>query len=56
MQCVRELFEAAVSKDPPFGIGKSALSRAHYAMDFMIKWDTDASGKLYPPDTVDTLR
>ena len=44
MQVIRELFEAVVSKDPPYGVPHYPQSRAHYAMDFMLKWDTASNG------------
>lgn len=46
----RETFEAAVSKDPPAGIGHSPQSRAMYAADLMLSWDGgDASCKRPQP-------
>ncbi|XP_032804901.2 tubulin--tyrosine ligase-like protein 12 isoform X1 [Petromyzon marinus] len=39
-----ELFQAAVIKPAPYGIGHYPQSRAFYAIDLMLKWDTDANG------------
>ncbi|KAF6032835.1 TTLL12 [Bugula neritina] len=44
LQCIRELLEAVSSKDPPFGMPSYPQSRAHYALDFMIKWDVNSNG------------
>lgn len=41
---LRELFEAAVSKPPPQGIGDSPYSRAMYAVDLLLKWDERPEG------------
>lgn len=41
----RELFGAACSKGPPFGIPPSPQSRSMYAVDLMLDWDTTDSGK-----------
>lgn len=41
----RELFEAAVSKPSPRGIPPSPQSRAMYAVDLLLKWDTNNTGK-----------
>ncbi|XP_013135761.1 PREDICTED: tubulin--tyrosine ligase-like protein 12 [Papilio polytes] len=38
-----ELFTAATSKQPPFGIAKSPQSRAVYAADLMLSWDAKES-------------
>jgi len=46
LQCIRELLEAVSSKDPPFGMPSYPQSRAHYALDFMIKWDVNSNGKF----------
>ncbi|XP_063784997.1 tubulin--tyrosine ligase-like protein 12 [Pseudophryne corroboree] len=40
-----ELFRAAASKPAPLGIGNYPSSRAIYAIDLMLKWDTDGEGK-----------
>ncbi|XP_064613317.1 tubulin--tyrosine ligase-like protein 12 [Liolophura sinensis] len=40
----RELFEAAVSKPSPRGIPPSPQSRAMYAVDLLLKWDTNNTG------------
>ncbi|XP_067947281.1 tubulin--tyrosine ligase-like protein 12 [Watersipora subatra] len=45
MQCLKELFEAATSKDPPYGVPNYGQSRALYAIDIMLKWDTDSKGQ-----------
>ncbi|XP_068619186.1 tubulin--tyrosine ligase-like protein 12 [Battus philenor] len=42
-----ELFTAATSKEPPCGIGKSPQSRALYAADIILSWDTCKS-KIQP--------
>ncbi|XP_038067385.1 tubulin--tyrosine ligase-like protein 12 [Patiria miniata] len=42
---IREFFQAAVSKPPPRGITHCPWSRAVYALDIMLKWDTDDTGK-----------
>ncbi|XP_040201761.1 tubulin--tyrosine ligase-like protein 12 [Rana temporaria] len=41
----RELFQAACSKPAPLGICDYPLSRAIYAIDLMLKWETDQKGK-----------
>ena len=46
MQCLKELFEAASSKDAPYGIPNYPQARAFYAVDLMLKWDTDSEGRL----------
>lgn len=40
-----ELFQAAAARPAPYGICEYASSRAVYAIDLMLKWDTNASGK-----------
>ncbi|XP_066446461.1 tubulin--tyrosine ligase-like protein 12 [Eleutherodactylus coqui] len=40
-----ELFRAATSKPAPLGICDYQSSRAIYAIDLMLKWDTDTAGK-----------
>ncbi|CAN2387258.1 Tubulin--tyrosine ligase-like protein 12 [Pristimantis euphronides] len=40
-----ELFQAATSKPAPLGICDYQCSRAMYAIDLMLKWDTDSAGK-----------
>ncbi|GCC18244.1 hypothetical protein chiPu_0017860 [Chiloscyllium punctatum] len=40
-----ELFQVATAKDAPFGICNYSSSRAIYAIDLMLKWDTDSDGK-----------
>lgn len=40
-QAFKELFQAAVSKPPPCGIGRSPQSRAVYAADVMLAWEND---------------
>ncbi|XP_060695896.1 tubulin--tyrosine ligase-like protein 12 [Hemiscyllium ocellatum] len=40
-----ELFQVATAKDAPFGICNYPSSRAIYAIDLMLKWDTDSDGK-----------
>ncbi|XP_022084895.1 tubulin--tyrosine ligase-like protein 12 isoform X2 [Acanthaster planci] len=42
---IQEFFQAAVSKPPPRGITHCPWSRAMYALDIMLKWDTDSAGK-----------
>ncbi|OCT88065.1 tubulin--tyrosine ligase-like protein 12 isoform X1 [Xenopus laevis] len=44
-KCFRELFQVAASKPAPYGICDYSSSRAIYAIDLMLKWDTDAQGK-----------
>uniref|UniRef100_A0A803K6H5 Tubulin tyrosine ligase-like 12 n=1 Tax=Xenopus tropicalis TaxID=8364 RepID=A0A803K6H5_XENTR len=44
-KCFRELFEAAASKPAPYGICNYPSSRAMYAIDLMLKWETDTEGK-----------
>ncbi|XP_068134259.1 tubulin--tyrosine ligase-like protein 12 [Hyperolius riggenbachi] len=41
----RELFQAACSKPAPLGICDYPSSRAIYAIDSMLKWDTDQEGR-----------
>ncbi|XP_069484227.1 tubulin--tyrosine ligase-like protein 12 [Ambystoma mexicanum] len=45
-----ELFQAAAARPAPFGICHYPSSRAVYAIDLMLKWDTERSGKrtMYP--------
>ncbi|CAH2278360.1 tubulin--tyrosine ligase 12 [Pelobates cultripes] len=40
-----ELFQVASSKPAPYGICDYPSSRAVYAIDLMLKWDTDSDGK-----------
>ncbi|KAK7485192.1 hypothetical protein BaRGS_00023602 [Batillaria attramentaria] len=40
----KELFQAAVSKPPPAGIGHTDQSRAMYAADLLLKWDQTPNG------------
>ncbi|XP_051886251.1 tubulin--tyrosine ligase-like protein 12 [Pristis pectinata] len=40
-----ELFQVATAKPAPFGICNYPSSRAIYAIDLMLKWDTDGDGK-----------
>ena len=42
---LRRVFEGAVSRPPPAGIGHSAQSGAMYATDLMLDWETDQDGK-----------
>uniref|UniRef100_A0A8C4X0P8 Tubulin tyrosine ligase-like family, member 12 n=1 Tax=Eptatretus burgeri TaxID=7764 RepID=A0A8C4X0P8_EPTBU len=44
-QAIVELFRAATSKPPPMGICPYPQSRAVYAVDLMLKWESDAEGK-----------
>lgn len=44
---IRELFEAAVSKPPPMGIGHNPQSRALYAIDLLLKWDDTNEGNCF---------
>lgn len=44
MQCILELFEAVISREPPYGLPHYPQSRAHYGVDIILKWDTDAQG------------
>ncbi|XP_038206579.1 tubulin--tyrosine ligase-like protein 12 [Zerene cesonia] len=46
---IKELFMAATSKPPPFGIGKSPQSRALYAADIMLSWHECNGRKLIQP-------
>ncbi|GCB68565.1 hypothetical protein scyTo_0000909 [Scyliorhinus torazame] len=41
-----ELFQVATAKPAPFGVCNYPSSRAIYAIDLMLKWDTDSDGKL----------
>ncbi|KAI8791781.1 tubulin--tyrosine ligase protein 12 [Biomphalaria glabrata] len=41
---IKELFQAATKLPAPQGIGRSPQSRAMYAVDLMLAWDTDSSG------------
>ena len=41
----RELFEAASSKPSPCGISPSPQSRAMYAIDLLLKWNTNNKGE-----------
>ncbi|CAB3983883.1 tubulin--tyrosine ligase 12 [Paramuricea clavata] len=45
---IKELFEAATSEPPPKGIGHCKMSRAYYALDFMLKWADDGSKTMQP--------
>lgn len=40
-EMLKELFECATSKPPPCGIADSKQSRALYAADIMLAWETD---------------
>ncbi|KAH9525039.1 Tubulin--tyrosine ligase-like protein 12 [Bulinus truncatus] len=42
---IKELFQAATSLPAPQGIGDSPQSRAMYAVDLMLAWDTNPSGE-----------
>ncbi|XP_034993736.1 tubulin--tyrosine ligase-like protein 12 [Zootoca vivipara] len=42
-----ELFQAACAKPAPFGICDYPSSRAVYAIDLMLKWDTSSTGKRF---------
>ncbi|KAJ8898299.1 hypothetical protein PR048_003659 [Dryococelus australis] len=44
MGMLREVLEAAASKQPPCGIGQCPHSRALYAADIMLAWRTDSDG------------
>ncbi|KAM4748472.1 tubulin--tyrosine ligase-like protein 12 [Rhinophrynus dorsalis] len=44
-KCFEELFKVASSKPAPYGICDYPSSRAIYAIDLMLKWDTDSEGK-----------
>ena len=41
----KSLFEGATKLAPPAGIGHNPQSRAMYASDLMLEWQTDSSGK-----------
>ncbi|XP_019620968.1 PREDICTED: tubulin--tyrosine ligase-like protein 12 [Branchiostoma belcheri] len=41
----RELFESAVSREPPCGIGHYPMSRSIYAIDLMLKWKRGEQGE-----------
>ncbi|XP_028414241.1 tubulin--tyrosine ligase-like protein 12 [Dendronephthya gigantea] len=45
---IKELFEAATSELPPKGIGHCKMSRAYYALDFMLKWKDKGSERMQP--------
>ena len=45
---IKELFEAAILEAPPKGIGHCKMSRAYYALDFMLKWADDGSETMQP--------
>ncbi|XP_059147124.1 tubulin--tyrosine ligase-like protein 12 [Physella acuta] len=44
LQMFKELFEAATSEPAPCGIAPSPQSRAMYAVDLMLEWETTAAG------------
>ncbi|XP_043943114.1 tubulin--tyrosine ligase-like protein 12 [Protopterus annectens] len=44
-KAINDLFQAATSKPAPFGICNYPLSRAVYAVDLMLKWDTTMEGR-----------
>nr|XP_033324359.1 tubulin--tyrosine ligase-like protein 12 [Megalopta genalis] len=44
-QMLREVFEAAVSVNPPKGIAENPQSRAVYAADLMLEWGKDKLGR-----------
>ncbi|CAG4957430.1 unnamed protein product [Colias eurytheme] len=46
---IKELFMAATSKPPPFGIAKSPQSRALYAADIMLSWHECNGKKIMQP-------
>jgi len=41
---IKSVFKSAVAKPPPCGIADSPQSRAMYATDLMLSWDTDCDG------------
>ncbi|XP_035662908.1 tubulin--tyrosine ligase-like protein 12 isoform X2 [Branchiostoma floridae] len=41
----RELFESAVSREAPYGIGHYPMARSLYAIDLMLKWDKNEQGE-----------
>ncbi|KAJ3612109.1 hypothetical protein NHX12_020386 [Muraenolepis orangiensis] len=40
-----ELFQLATSRPPPYGLGSYSSSRAIYAVDLMLKWETGPGGE-----------
>uniref|UniRef100_A0A8C5MRD1 Tubulin tyrosine ligase like 12 n=1 Tax=Leptobrachium leishanense TaxID=445787 RepID=A0A8C5MRD1_9ANUR len=46
-ECFRELFQVASSRPAPYGICAYPSSRAIYAIDLMLKWDTDSEGSSF---------
>uniref|UniRef100_UPI00358F3E27 tubulin--tyrosine ligase-like protein 12 n=1 Tax=Myxine glutinosa TaxID=7769 RepID=UPI00358F3E27 len=44
-RAILELFHAATSKPPPMGICSYPQSRAVYAVDVMLKWESDGKGE-----------
>lgn len=42
----KELFVAATSRPPPYGICPYPSSRAIYAVDLMLKWSSGQNGEL----------
>lgn len=44
-ELVKSVFESAIAKPPPSGIGESPQSRAMYAADIMLSWD---NGEMQP--------
>lgn len=47
-QAFRELFQAACAKPPPLGLCDYPSSRAVYAVDLMLKWDSRPDGEGSP--------
>lgn len=48
-QAFKEMFEAATSKPPPFGIGHNVQSRALYAIDLMLSYENSCHSKRIQP-------
>ena len=44
---LRELFDAAVSGQPPSHLAQNAQSRAMYAVDLMLEWTDDVLGNIF---------
>lgn len=44
-EAFKELFQAATSRPPPYGICPYQSSRAIYAVDVMLKWSRGQNGK-----------
>ncbi|XP_066924144.1 tubulin--tyrosine ligase-like protein 12 [Clytia hemisphaerica] len=45
---IKELFESATSRPPPFGLGRSPQCRGYYAIDMILRWRDEEHTEIQP--------